>query len=126
MSQTETPAKVEPNCFASSMAKRNRGRLRRNGKVSFDEVPGILSDLAECLSDLNPYSDEKITRSQVNHAIRELNSAGEDLSSIAELLQELIDNEIEFLRDAYPTPLDRMDAEYSAKFPWRVAAELSS
>jgi len=95
-------------------------RFRRNAvrKLVIDEVPRLLAELAEILSNLEPSKD--YTKNHVASFVRELWTAGGDLEQAADAVAELLEQIEEATAETLETAVDRADREYRRQFPWRT------
>lgn len=103
---------------------RNRFRPKGGRRLSLEDVPRLLTELAEILSDLTADDDRtRYSASEIVSVVEELNSAGDDIAEAVNVLSEWTD-EIEQIRRAnsLETAIDRADREYAETFPWRLQA----
>ena len=100
---------------------RNRFRPTRHRHLGLSDVPRLLTELADILSDLQPEDDRtRYSAMEIASVVSELNRAGEDIAEAVNVLSEWTD-EIEEIRRAnsFEPAIDRADREYKEAFPWR-------
>ena len=98
---------------------RLQGRFRRSFRsIAIDDIPRLLSELAEILSNMER-PEKHPTAQELAVFVGALTVAGDDIAIAADRIEELLSEIEEASRDELETAVDRADREYRQKFPWR-------